>query len=81
MPAFFDPADEKRIAPQEDWPIIEKLIRTLPEHMRGAIEIRLSELDSGPNSTNKVRCYRAILILRTKLHGKRKVSSSGRAPR
>ena len=78
MPDSFEPVDEKRVIAHEDWPIIENLLRTLPKHMRGAIEIRLSESDPGSTSTNKVRCYRAILILRTKLRCKSKARSPRR---
>lgn len=71
MPDFFDAVDDKPIPAYDDWPVIEKLLPTLPKYMQVAIDIRLNDLDAGPTSTNKVRYYRAILALRARLFGER----------
>jgi len=76
MPNFFDPVDDKPMTAHEDWPVIEKLLPTLPKPMQIAVDIRLKGLNAGPTSTNKVRYYRAILILRARLRGKRKIRLS-----
>jgi RNA polymerase sigma factor (sigma-70 family) len=67
MPNFFDVVDDTPMTAHEDWPVIEELLPTLPKHMQVAIDIRLKDLNAGPTSTNKVRYYRAILVLRAKL--------------
>lgn len=71
MPDCFDAIDERSTRPHEDWPIVEKLLITLPKHLQVATEIYLHDLDSGATSTNKVRYHRAILLLRKKLHRRR----------
>jgi RNA polymerase sigma factor (sigma-70 family) len=75
---FFDAVADKRMTAHEDWPLIEKLLLTLPKPMQMAIDIHLNGLNAGPTSTNKVRYYRAILVLRAKLRGKRKTRLSPR---
>jgi len=69
MPNFFDAVDDKPMSAHEDWPVVEKLFPALPKHLQVAIEIHLNGLNAGPTSTNRVRYYRAILILRAKLRG------------
>jgi RNA polymerase sigma factor (sigma-70 family) len=71
MPNLFDAVDDKRMTMHEDWPVVERLLPTLPKPMQVAVNIRLKGLNAGPTSTNKVRYYRAILILRARLGGKR----------
>jgi RNA polymerase sigma factor (sigma-70 family) len=75
---FFDTVADKSMTANEDWPLIEKLLLTLPKPMQMAIDINLNGLNAGPTSTNKVRYYRAILVLRAKLRGKRKTRLSPR---
>ncbi len=78
MANFFDTLADKPASAHEEWPLIEKLLPTLPKPMQTAIDIHLNGLNAGPTSTNKVRYYRAILVLRAKLHGKRKTRLASR---
>jgi RNA polymerase sigma-70 factor (ECF subfamily) len=78
MANFFDSVADKPASSHEEWPLIEKLLPTLPKPMQMAIDIQLNGLNAGATSTNKVRYYRAILVLRAKLRGKRKTHLSPR---